>query len=66
MEQKILYGLDKNGRVKVWKIYTEGDQLFIEHGKLGGKMQVKQETVEPTNVGRATIVTGKQIGRAHV
>lgn len=58
MELPILFGYDKNKRVKTWQTWTQGDQLFIEHGKLGGKMQVKQETVEPTNVGRANYRDG--------
>lgn len=33
METKLLYGLDKGGKFKVWKIWTEGATLFIEHSR---------------------------------
>lgn len=60
MKEKVLYGLDKKGKVKIWKIFAEGNQLFISHGALNGKLQTKQETVEPTNVGRANERNGTE------
>jgi DNA ligase-1 len=57
MEIKLLYGLDKGGKFKVWKIWTEGATLFIEHGKEGGKQQLKSEVVEGKNIGRANETT---------
>jgi len=53
MEKKTLYGLDKGGKFKVWEISTSGDTLTIVHGKEGGKMQVKDETIKGKNIGRA-------------
>jgi DNA ligase-1 len=53
MMAKILYGLDKGGSYKVWKIWTVGEELFIEHGKEGGKQQLKRELVKGKNIGRA-------------
>lgn len=53
MEKKTLYGLDKGGKFKVWEISTSGDILTIVHGKEGGKMQVKDETIKGKNIGRA-------------
>ncbi len=32
METKTLYGLDKKGGFKVWKIWTNDNLLHIEHG----------------------------------
>lgn len=55
---KILFGYDKNKKIKTWACWTEGDQLYIEHGYVDGKKQIKQETVEPTNVGRANYRDG--------
>lgn len=57
MEIKLLYGLDKGGKFKVWKIWTDGATLFIEHGKEGGKQQLKSEVVEGKNIGRANETT---------
>lgn len=48
-----LYGLDKKGGFKVWKCWTEGDKLFLEHGKLGGKQQLKEEIIVGKNIGRS-------------
>ena len=58
MSKKVLFGFDKNGGIKEWSVWTQGDQLFISHGKVDGKKQVKQETVAPTNVGRANFRDG--------
>lgn len=58
MNKEPLFGLDKGGGHKIWLIWTEGDQLYIQHGKVGGKLQTKQETVEPTNIGRANYRDG--------
>jgi DNA ligase-1 len=56
---KTLYGLDKKGGMKVWTIKVE--QVFcdmpeamitISHGKLGGKMTVKPESIIEGKQGR--------------
>ena len=53
METKMLYGLDKGGKFKVWSIWTEGHELYIMHGKENGKMQAKCENIEGKNIGRS-------------
>lgn len=53
METKLLYGLDKSGKYKVWSIWTEGHELYIMHGSENGKMQTKCENVQGKNIGRA-------------
>lgn len=53
MMAKLLYGLDKGGKYKVWSIWTVGGELFIQHGKEGGKMQTKVEQIAGKNIGRA-------------
>ena len=60
MEIKTLYGLDKSGGIKQWSIWTNGAELSIEHGKVGGKLQLKRETVEGKNIGRANETTPEQ------
>ena len=57
MEIKTLYGLDKKGGFKVWTILTNGNILSIQHGKEGGKMQLKNEEIEGKNIGRANETT---------
>ena len=32
MKTKTLYGLDKSGGFKQWSIWTNGNELCIEHG----------------------------------
>lgn len=60
MEQVTLYGLDKNGGYKIWSISTEGDKVFIVHGKEGGKLQTKVDTVKGKNIGRSNETTPEQ------
>ena len=57
METKTLYGLDKKGGFKVWKIWTNDNLLHIEHGKEEGKQQLKVEEVEGKNIGRSNETT---------
>lgn len=64
MNKQQLFGLDKGGKFKVWSIWVEGDTIFIEHGKDGGKMQLKTETVKGKNIGRANETTGAQQAEA--
>jgi len=56
---KTLYGLDKKGDMKVWTIQVEqvecdNDEaiITITHGKLGGKMTVKPESITEGKQGR--------------
>lgn len=50
---KTLYGLDKKGGFKVWAIATtDSGEITISHGKLGGKVTVKKETITEGKQGR--------------
>lgn len=60
METKLLYGLDKSGKYKVWSIWTEGHELYIMHGSGNGKMQTKCENIQGKNVGRANETSPEQ------
>lgn len=54
MLTKTLFGKDKRGGYKVWTISTDPQGLLtIEHGREGGKLQVKNEQVKVKNVGKA-------------
>jgi len=60
METKTLYGVDKNGGAKIWKVWTEGATIFVQHGKLGGKQQVKETVCKGKNQGRANETSPEQ------
>jgi DNA ligase-1 len=50
---KTLYGLDKKGGFKVWTITTsEAGEITISHGKLGGKITIKNEHISEGKQGR--------------
>lgn len=50
---KTLYGLDKKGEMKVWTITkSTAGEITISHGKLGGKMTVKNEIITEGKQGR--------------
>lgn len=60
MEKKTLYGVTKTGDTKQWSVWTEGDTVFVEHGKLGGKMQTKTTKCKTKNVGRSNETSPEQ------
>ena len=57
---KTLYGKDSKGELRVWSIYTEGAEVIVKHGKLGGKVQEKRYTAETKNQGKANETTPEQ------
>lgn len=56
---KTLYGVDTNGRTKVWQIYVEegAEGFLIRHGKYGGKMTEKFTKTSGKNIGKANETT---------
>lgn len=60
MNKVTLYGLNKNAGLKTWSIWTEGDILYIEHGKLNGKLQLKSQVVVGKNIGKSSETTAEQ------
>ena len=57
---KILYSKDSKGELRVWSIYTEGPEVVVKHGKLGGKIQEKRYAAEGKNQGKANETTPEQ------
>lgn len=60
-----LFQKNKSGKAKLWNIsvleYAEGPVIQIEHGILGGKMQITQDVItEGKNIGRANETTPLQ------
>lgn len=57
---RTLYGKDSKGDLRVWSIYTEGAEVVVKHGKLGGKVQEKRYTAEGKSAGRSNSTTPEQ------
>ena len=55
-----LYSKDSKGELRVWSIYTEGAEVIVKHGKLGGKIQEKRYTAEGKNCGKVNETTPEQ------
>lgn len=54
---KELFAVDKKGNVKHWTVTTDGADVIISHGRLGGKMQTKVTTCKGKNIGRSNETT---------
>lgn len=61
MELREFHNLARTGKVRVWRIGVDGDQVIIEHGEQGGKMRRVVDTAKPVNVGKANEKTGEQV-----
>ena len=57
---RTLYGKDSKGDLRVWSIYTEGSEVVVKHGKLGGKIQEKRYTAEGKSQGKSNETTPEQ------
>lgn len=55
-----LYALNKDGSYQQWKVFTDGEKVIVEFGKLDGKLQYKETVCTPKNVGRANETTAEQ------
>lgn len=53
MQLPTLYGYDQKGRLKIWKIRTEGARIIAESGLEGGVMTPSFSSGEAKNIGRA-------------
>lgn len=60
MNKKTLYGVDKTLEVKEWSVWTEGDTVVVEWGKLEGKKQTKKTVCKAKNVGRSNETTPEE------
>lgn len=58
--QVTLYGKDTKGNIKEWRIETEGKEIHVYHGRLGGKHQKKTTVCEAKNVGRANETSAEE------
>lgn len=60
MEKKTLYKIDNKDKVRVWKAWSEGDQVIVEHGVLEGKLQQSNYTAEAKNLGKVNESTSRE------
>lgn len=56
-EQKIhrlpnLYATDKKGKLRVWKIWTQGNTVYKSYGEEGGKATPSERTFKGVNLGK--------------
>lgn len=58
--KKTLYGVDKKDGSKQWSVWAEGNEVVVEWGKLGGKLQTKRTKCKAKNVGRSNETTPEQ------
>lgn len=54
---KPLYKYDSKGNIRVWKVYTTGNQVIVTHGMLDGKMQIKATKCKGKNIGKSNETT---------
>lgn len=60
MDRKTLYHKTSKGQIQVWTIWTEGDTIFTEHGKEGGKMQISSKKATQKNIGKTNETTATE------
>lgn len=55
-----LYSKTKKGKVTQWRVWTEGPEVVVEWGQVGGKLQQKRTTCKAKNVGRSNATTPEE------
>lgn len=55
-----IYKIDNKDKVRVWKAWSEGDQVIVEHGVLEGKLQQSNYTAEAKNLGKVNESTSEE------
>lgn len=60
MELPILYRQSKSGKIRQWRVWTEGSQIWTEYGLVGGKLQQDYKEAEAKNVGRSNETTPEE------
>lgn len=55
-----LYHKGKNGKIHSWRIWTEKDTIFTEHGTVDGKKQISSQVATPKNVGKKNATTANE------
>lgn len=50
-----LYHRDKHGRLRIWRVWTEGKTIHTQYGLADGELQTSAKDAASTNVGRANV-----------
>lgn len=67
MQHKLMYKVSQStGKVQVWKSWSKGNIVFVEHGELHGKYQTQTYTTEPKNVGKINETTAEEQAKVEV
>ena len=57
---KTLYKIDSKNKVRVWKAWSEGDQVTVEHGVMDGKLQQSIYAAEAKNLSKVNETTAEE------
>jgi len=58
MEKYVLFSLNSDGSIQQWSIWTEGNTIVKEYGRVGGKIQTTRDTIEKgKNIGKINATT---------
>lgn len=60
MNLPTLYIKDKKGKARQWRVWTEGPEVVVEWGTVGGKLQTKRTKCKAKNVGRSNATTPEE------
>ncbi len=60
MSLPTLYIRDSKGKVRQWRVWTEGSTIVVEHGLQDGKLQQKRTVAKPKNIGKINETTAEQ------
>jgi DNA ligase-1 len=55
-----LYGKASTGKIKQWSVTTDGADVVVSYGQVGGKIAGKRTTSKPKNIGKANETTGAE------
>lgn len=59
MNLPTLFQRDSKGKVRQWRVWTDGDAIVVEHGVQNGKLQEKRTVAKPKNKGKVNETTGE-------
>jgi ATP-dependent DNA ligase len=53
MKLPILYHKAKNGDLRQWRVWSQGDTIYTAYGQVGGKLQTSSKKAVSKNIGRS-------------
>ena len=55
-----LFGKSKAGKVLLWRVEVQGDEVIVTHGQNGGKLISKSYKAKPKNLGKVSETTAER------